>query len=437
MSVAVLGAGISGLVAARRLRERGVEVELLESDPRPGGLCQSDVVDGHVMDRAGGHIVFSKSEKAMRYYHELFADEPLVKSERHTRILLDGRFVPYPFENGLGALPAEARSSCLDGLVKSTLARACGAAKPATFGKWIRWRVGDGIADRFMEPYNRKIWKLDDLDAMGIDWVDGRVPDAPLSDVVKSALGQTTVGYAHQAFFWYPRTGGFQAITDRIARSLTGSIRLGTKVTDVARAGSRFRVNGKSYDAVISTIPMPALAELTEGLDGATREAARGLQSIALASFLFGIAGEDVKPYSWVYLPSPEQGPANRVTYLSNYAPGNAPSGRGSIVAEVTYRGKLAVDERYVADLKRALARQGLFREEQVSVAAWRDNRHAYIHFAPDFPARRRAAIEGLERFGVTPLGRFGRFNYYNTDLCILEALESADRLADRLAGAA
>ncbi len=63
----------------------------------------------------------------MRYYHELFADEPLVQSERRTRILLGGLFVPYPFENGLGALPAGDRARCLDGLVPAALARAGGA----------------------------------------------------------------------------------------------------------------------------------------------------------------------------------------------------------------------------------------------------------------------------------------------------------------------
>jgi protoporphyrinogen oxidase len=322
------------------------------------------------------------------------------------------------------------------GALKAQFDRSCGAAKPDNFGDWIRWRVGDGIADLFMEPYNKKIWKLDDLREMGIDWVDGRVPEAPLGDVVQAALGRATVGYAHQAVFWYPLTGGFQAITDRIARSVADRLRLGVRVTDVTRKDGRLQVNGRGYDAVISTIPLPVLAPLVDGLDGNTRAAAAGLGFISLACFMFGIAATDAQPWSWLYLPRPEQGPANRVTYLSNYSPRNAPGGRASLLAEVTYRGKLDVTRDFVADLKRRLAAQGLFKAENVSVVEWRDNRFAYIHFGRDFVARREQAIRGLEAHGIVPLGRFGRYNYYNTDLCILEALEAADRLADRLTGA-
>ena len=81
----------------------------------------------------------------------------------------------------------------------------------------------------------------------------------------------------------------------------------------------------------------------------------------------------------------------------------------------------------------KAPADQPLFREENVTVEEHRDNAFAYIHFDPGFTARRARAIEGLETFGILPLGRFGRYNYYNTDLCILEALEMAERVAQRL----
>ena len=433
MTVAILGAGISGLTAARALKDKGIDVEILESQDQPGGLCRSDVVDGYVIDRSGGHIVFSRHEKAMDYYHQLFHDEPMVRSDRHTRILFDGRYIPYPFENGIGQLSREHRIACLKGIIESALARSDGAVKPASFGDWIRFHVGSGIKDLFMDPYNQKIWELDDLNEMGISWVDGRVPEAPISDIIKAALGEETVGYGHQAIFYYPQQGGFQAITDRIASFVEKDIRLDTKVTDINKSDGRLHVNGKAYDAVISTIPLPVLAGMIEGLDSTTHEAALGLGFISLACFLFGIDEQDVQPLSWIYLPHKTQGPANRVTYLSNYSPGNAPTGRGSLMAEVTYRGGLNVDEAYVGGLRKALAGCGLFREESVDLELHRDNRFAYIHYGLDFVGRRQAAIDGLEDFGVMPLGRFGRYNYYNTDMCILEALEMADRVATQL----
>ncbi len=436
MPVAILGASISGLVAAQRLIQRGVDVEILEMNDRPGGLCQSDVVDGYVMDHAGGHIIFSKDSRAMQFYHALFEDEPLVRNERHTRILFKGRAIPYPFENGIGELDPADRRECLQGFLAAALRRADGALKPDNFRDWIRHHVGDGIFEMFMQPYNRKIWEIQDLRQMGVSWVDGRIPEAPLGDIIKSALGTRTVGYAHQAIFFYPQRGGFQSLTDRVARKVKGSLRLSTRVTDIARSGDRFRVNGRLYDSVVSTIPLPILSNLVSTIDSTTREAAAGLGYISLACFMFGVAAEDVKPLSWVYLPHPEQGPANRITYLSNYSPNNAPAGRGSVLAEVTYRGACPVDHEMVRVVRHSLTRQGLFRDDHVTVEEWRDNKFAYLHFGHDFVQRRQAAIDGFESHGIFPLGRFGRYNYYNTDLCILEALAMADKVAERLGAA-
>ncbi|MBE7558262.1 protoporphyrinogen oxidase [bacterium] len=46
----VIGAGISGLACAYRLRERGVDVQVLEAAPRVGGAIQSFVQDGYLLE---------------------------------------------------------------------------------------------------------------------------------------------------------------------------------------------------------------------------------------------------------------------------------------------------------------------------------------------------------------------------------------------------
>ncbi len=36
--------------------------------------------------------------------------------------------------------------------------------------RWIRWKLGERIAEEYMLPYNRKIWSVD-LDSLGTYWL--------------------------------------------------------------------------------------------------------------------------------------------------------------------------------------------------------------------------------------------------------------------------
>ena len=51
VSVIVVGAGMSGLAAARHLRAAGVDATVLEAGSRVGGRVQTDVIDGFLLDR--------------------------------------------------------------------------------------------------------------------------------------------------------------------------------------------------------------------------------------------------------------------------------------------------------------------------------------------------------------------------------------------------
>ncbi|MDF1800415.1 MAG: FAD-dependent oxidoreductase, partial [Planctomycetota bacterium] len=286
-----------------------------------------------------------------------------------------------------------------------------------------------GICDHFMRPYNEKIWKRD-LSEITSGWVAGRVPDAPIEDVLRASIGIRTEGYTHQSIFYYPEHGGFQGITDGLFRSLESRVRLSTPVTDLRKVGETWKVNGEEFDQVISTVPLNYLPDILEGCEDGAADAMRGLSNNQISCLLLALDRPEHPNLSWVYLPHHDQGPANRITYMSNYSPNNAPEGKTSFLCEVTspgggaYPGAEMTDE-VIAGMERA----GLLRKDEVLFSDRTDTRWAYIVYDHSFEGRKRRSLEYAASIDLHLLGRFGRYEYHNSDQCVIAATELAGTL--------
>ena len=437
MKTAILGAGVSGLALARLLTERGVaaaDLHLFEAAPQVGGLCRSKTVDGFTYDVSGGHILFSKNTEVMQWMKDVSGgDSAYVQRDRNTKIRFGDAWVHYPFENGIGDLPKQANYECLKGYVEAWHARkATNSSAPADFAAWIRWRFGDGIAEHFMDPYNEKIWKRP-LSQITSDWVAGRVPDAPIDDVLKAAIGIRTEGYTHQSIFYYPKTGGFQAITDGLGQLMGSRVRLSTPVESVVRSGAGWRVNDEEFDTVISTLPLNELPDVLQGMPADIAAAMRGLAYNSILTYLVALDRAEHPNLSWVYLPQHSQGPVNRATYMSNYSPGNAPEGKTSFLFEVTLRGGAQIPgQELEREVLEGVEGAGLLARNEILFTDRSYCKYAYIVYDHDLAARREAALGWCSENDVELLGRFGHYDYFNSDQCVIAAGAMADRLATR-----
>jgi len=92
-----------------------------------------------------------------------------------SNIRLEGNLWQFATSDQLDFLESIARAGCVRG-----------EPEPATFDSWIRWKLGDRIAEEYMLPYNRKLWSLP-LSDLGIDWLH-KLPSVSFREVLLSVL---------------------------------------------------------------------------------------------------------------------------------------------------------------------------------------------------------------------------------------------------------
>ncbi len=59
MKINIIGAGISGLIAAKVLDENGYKTNIIEATDRPGGRVKTDIIDGFQLDQ-GFQVLLSE-----------------------------------------------------------------------------------------------------------------------------------------------------------------------------------------------------------------------------------------------------------------------------------------------------------------------------------------------------------------------------------------
>ena len=64
----VIGGGITGIAAARRIQQLNLGTCLIiESEDELGGLCRTKDINGHVLDIGGGHVLHSKYPEVLEW----------------------------------------------------------------------------------------------------------------------------------------------------------------------------------------------------------------------------------------------------------------------------------------------------------------------------------------------------------------------------------
>ena len=422
--IIVLGGGWSGLMAAIRAKSfyPAADVVCVDQD-FSGGLLRSEVVGGYLFDVGGSHVVFSRRRDVVEGMLSLGGE--WVSRERLAFVLLDGVFVPYPFENGIYVLPPERRARYGLSLIKALTEQR--SERPRNFREWLLRTFGREVAEDYLIPYNEKIWKRP-LERMSADWVyiPGRLPLPSLEDIVRAVAGIPTVGYREQAVFYYPRRGGIVKQWEAAYRraEALGVRFLRERVVEVKRAGGEFVINGcLKADRVVSTLPLREAPRIFNLPEEAFKTAER-LDYNSVVVVGVGLKREAPRRH-WVYVPD-KRFVFHRYAWISNYGE-DAPPGRSALIAEVTVPPGREVDlEELKAEVVRGFTEIGEFREGDVDVVAAWFHEYGYPVYTLTHVDDVTAVARHLGELGVVSFGRWGSWQYWNTDRIFEESLKLA-----------
>ena len=322
----MVGAGITGLTAARRLGLAGHRVEVYERWPGLGGqVATLDVGDGELVERYYHHLFTSDVEIAA-LYDELGMGDAIEWLPSSVAIHSHGR--SHPFTTPLDLLrfrPLGPLERVRTGLAVLRLRRS--GVDPASLDgegarDWVERTMGAGAYREIWEPLLRGKYG-ERAEEVSAAWLAGKL-------VVRRAAGGAE---SRGEVLGYPR-GGWQPLLDRLADEIAqagGEVLIDRPARSIARSGEgleilaaapgsfrrghdprRFEPAGppERYDAVLATVPNDVFEGLLDprlaaGLAPGYLENLRTVEYRAALCLLLELDGR-FSPFYWTNVADPE-----------------------------------------------------------------------------------------------------------------------------------
>jgi len=409
----LVGGGITNLAFAQRIDDD--DYLICEALDDVGGYCQTVKQDGFIWDYSG-HFFHFRHKEIEDMLVSRIGRENVRTVAKDSRIRYKGGWVDFPFQKNIHQLPREEFLDCLVGLVDKD-----DQAKPDNFQAMLYQKFGKGISERFLVPYNEKLYATDlatlDVNAMGRFF-----PYADLKDIVLNFRSADNVSY--NSTFTYPRGGAVeyvralqQDVPDKniALREPVIAIDLHKKVARTPRRTIRF-------ESLVSSVPFPKLLRMT-GLDYDPKIYSYNKVLV----FNLGFDRKGPKGIHWVYFPERDV-----VFYRIGFYDNIFDTDRMSMYVEIGYPAEHKItDQEISASLDRVLAdlkKQGIVTDQQLVSHHSIVLDPAYVHITSESIADVERKMSILATRGVHSIGRYGAWTYCSIEDNILEARALADR---------
>ncbi len=273
-------------------------------------------------------------------------------------------------------------------------------------------KFGRGICERFLIPYNEKLYACDlaelDQDAMGRFF-----PYADVADIVRNFRQADNASY--NSTFTYPRGGAIEYVKALTAQVPDERLALNERVVaiDPARRVATTTRREIAFERVVSSAPLNRLLEMT----GTAHDPATFTSNKVLV-FNLGFDRKGWEGVHWVYFPERKYC-FYRVGFYDNIFN----TERMSLYVEIGLRTGEPVDvEAWRAQVLADLEVAGVIDGHQL--LSWHSVvlDPAYVHITQKSQSESARVMDELNRAGIYSIGRYGGWKYCSIEDNIIEA---------------
>jgi protoporphyrinogen oxidase len=404
----IIGAGITGLATAAFLRDDDYLV--LEADREIGGYCKTIERSGFVWDYSG-HFFHFKHPEIESWLRARMVGQDVRVIQKRSFISYGGRLIDFPFQKNIHQLDKEEFIDCLYDLYFAR-ARQGEPLPERNFKEMLYARFGRSIADKFLIPYNEKLYACDlgtlDKDAMGRFF-----PHADVADIIRNMRAPDNASY--NATFSYPKGGAIQYVKALASEVRQSAIALEEPLIglDLERRVARTPKREIRFERLVSSAPLNRLLALS----GLAHDSGAFTWNKVLV-FNLGFDKKGPRDPHWIYYPD-----RSRCFYRVGFYDNIFDTDRLSLYVELGYERGAAVDHdaalsRVLADLKS----EGVITDHELVAHHSVVMDPAYVHITRASMAEHDRLKRILNAKGVYSIGRYGGWTYCSIEDNIVEA---------------
>ena len=397
----IIGAGITGLSLASFLDTD--DYLIVEKDSEVGGYCKTTIRNGFVWDYSGHFFHFNNKEIKDYVLENIECDVVTVNKKSH--IYYKGRYIDFPFQNNIHQLPTNEFVECLYDL------RNKGNDEVNTFTDFVRNTLGQSICDKFIIPYNQKLYACDlnnlDYDAMGRFF-----PKPTNFDDLLTQLKNKDKTESYNDTFIYPTGGSVEFVKSLLKRVNQDNILLNTEIISIDIENKIAQTNDGfiKFDKLVNTMPFDKFMELTG-------EKVNNLSSNKVVVFNLGFDRETGIDSNWIYFPG------NEIFYRVGFYNNIFKTNRMSLYVEIGMEKNQEVDEQaLLTKVLEDLEESGIIVGQKLTDHQMIVMNPAYVHITKESKEIYNSWNKKNNPNGLFSIGRYGSWTYCSIEDNIIQA---------------